>query len=60
MFRVIYIHDGGKRKTFLGWRKMNQKTLKQIEKIKQQTNGVEIEMNKITRKEAVEVVAKHF
>lgn len=39
---------------------MNQKTLKQIEKIKQQTNGVEIKMNKITRKEAVEVVAKHF
>ena len=60
MFRVIYIHDEGKRKTFLGWRKMNQKTLKQIEEIKQQTNGVEIEMNKIIRKEAVEVVAKHF
>lgn len=39
---------------------MNQKTLKQIEEIKQQTSGVEIEMNKITRKEAVEVVAKHF
>ncbi len=39
---------------------MNQKTLKQIEEIKQQTNGVEIEMNKITRKEAVEVFAKHF
>lgn len=37
---------------------MNQKTLKQIEEIKQQTNGVE--MNKIIRKEAVGVVAKHF
>lgn len=39
---------------------MNQKTLKQIEEMKQQTIGVEIEMNNITRKEAAEVVAKHF
>ncbi len=37
---------------------MNKKTLKQIEEMKQQTIGVEIEMNNITRKEAAGVVAK--
>lgn len=58
MFRVIYMHDEGKRKTFLGGRKKNKKTLKQIEEMKQQTIGVEIEMNNITRKEAAGVVAK--
>ena len=58
MFRVIYIRD--EEKNFLRMKKMNQKALNQIEEMKQQTIGVEIEMNKITRKEAVEVVAKHF
>ena len=39
---------------------MNEKIKKQIEEMKKQTIGVEIEMNNITRKEAASIAAKFF
>ena len=39
---------------------MKEATAKQIEKMKEQTIGVEVEMNNITRKEASRVVAEYF
>lgn len=39
---------------------MKEKTLKQIENMKSQTIGVEIEMAEITRRAAIKVVAKYF
>ena len=39
---------------------MTEKTRKQIEAMKQQTIGVEIEMAKITREKACRTVAKFF
>jgi hypothetical protein len=39
---------------------MNEKTAKQIENLKNQTIGVEIEMNHITRKKAAQVAADFF
>lgn len=39
---------------------MNEKTKKQIEEMKKQTFGVEVEMNNITREEAARVAAKLF
>ena len=39
---------------------MNEKTARQIEEMKKQTIGVEVEMNNITRKEAAEVAANFF
>lgn len=39
---------------------MTEKTLKQIENLKKQTIGVEVEMNNITRKDAAKVAAEFF
>ena len=39
---------------------MNTKTEKQIENLKKQTIGVEIEMNHITRERAAKIAADHF
>lgn len=39
---------------------MKEATAKQIERMKEQTIGVEVEMNNITRKEASRVVAEYF
>ena len=39
---------------------MTEKTLKQIENLKNQTIGVEVEMNSITRKDAAKVAAEFF
>ena len=39
---------------------MTEKTRKQIEAMKQQTIGVEIEMAEITRANACKVIAKYF
>ena len=39
---------------------MTEKTRKQIENMKQQTIGVEVEMNNITRQNAARVAAEHF
>ena len=39
---------------------MNEKTARQIEEMKKQTIGVEVEMNSITRKRAARLAAEHF
>jgi len=39
---------------------MNEKTARQIEAMKQQTIGVEVEMNSITREKAARLAAKYF
>ena len=39
---------------------MNAKTERQIENLKKQTIGVEIEMNHITRERAAKLAADHF
>ena len=39
---------------------MNDKTIKQIEEMKKQTIGVEVEMNSITRQKAARVAAEFF
>lgn len=39
---------------------MNEKMKKQIEEMKKQTIGVEVEMNHITREKAASVAAKFF
>ena len=43
-----------------GFRKMNEKTMRQIEAIKQGTIGVEVEMNGITRRAAAKIAAEFF
>lgn len=49
---MIYIHDEGKKKTFKEDTKMKEKVENQIEEMKKQTIGVEVEMNSITRKKS--------
>ena len=39
---------------------MNAKVARQIEEMKKQTIGVEVEMNNITRRKAAEIAAEHF
>lgn len=39
---------------------MNERTQKQIENMKKQTIGVEVEMNNITREKAAEIAARYF
>ena len=39
---------------------MNEKTTRQIEEMKKQTIGVEVEMNNITRERAAKVAAEFF
>ena len=39
---------------------MNAKTLRQIEEMKKQTIGVEVEMNNITRNKATKIAAEFF
>lgn len=39
---------------------MNTKTLRQIEEMKKQTIGVEVEMNNITRNKAAKIAAEFF
>lgn len=39
---------------------MTEKTARQIEALKKQTIGVEVEMNNITRKEAAKTAAEYF
>jgi len=39
---------------------MTEKTMKQIENLKNQTIGVEVEMNNITRKDAARIAAEYF
>ena len=39
---------------------MTEKTMRQIENLKNQTIGVEVEMNSITRKNAAKVAAEYF
>ena len=39
---------------------MTEKTMKQIENLKNQTIGVEVEMNSITRKDAAKIAAEYF
>ncbi|MCD8109141.1 MAG: amidoligase family protein, partial [Clostridiales bacterium] len=39
---------------------MNSRTALQIEAMKQQTIGVEVEMNSITREKAAKLAAKYF
>ena len=39
---------------------MNEKTMNQIERMKKQTFGVEVEMNNITRKDAAKLAADFF
>ena len=40
--------------------KMNEKTMNQIASMKNQTIGVEVEMNSITRRDAARVAAEFF
>lgn len=39
---------------------MSEKTLRQIEEMKKQTIGVEVEMNNITRNKAAKIAAEFF
>ena len=39
---------------------MNEKTARQIEEMKKQTIGVEVEMNSITREKAAKIAAEFF
>lgn len=39
---------------------MNEKTARQVEEMKEQTIGVEVEMNGITRDRAAKIAATHF
>ena len=39
---------------------MTEKTTRQIENLKNQTIGVEVEMNSITRKDAAKIAAEFF
>ena len=39
---------------------MNEKIKKQIEEMKKQTIGIEVEMNHITRRNAAKIAAKFF
>lgn len=39
---------------------MNEKTIRQIEEMKKQTIGVEVEMNNIARDKAASIAAKFF
>ena len=39
---------------------MKEKTARQIENLKNQTIGVEVEMNNITRKDAALIAAEYF
>lgn len=39
---------------------MNEKVARQIEEMKKQTIGVEVEMNSITREKAARVAARYF
>ena len=39
---------------------MNEKVARQIEEMKKQTIGVEVEMNNITRDKAARVAARYF
>ena len=39
---------------------MNEKVARQIEEMKKQTIGVEVEMNNITREKAAKVAARYF
>lgn len=39
---------------------MNEKTARQIEEMKKQTIGVEVEMNSITRRAAAKLAAEFF
>ena len=39
---------------------MNEKVARQIEEMKKQTIGVEVEMNNITREKAARVAARYF
>ena len=60
-FRVIYRHterETHQNKTEV--HTMNAKTARQIEKMKKQTIGVEVEMNSITREKAARVAADFF
>ncbi len=59
VFRVIYVHtarENEKRRTH----KMNEKTRNQIEEMKKQTIGVEVEMNNIARSRAARLAASFF
>ena len=58
-FRVIYVHNK-KRITLLEVHTMNEKITNQIEEMKKQTIGVEVEMNSITREKAARLAAKFF
>ena len=63
-FRVIYTHAKGKEKHTGASRKeiktMTEKTARQIENLKAQTFGVEVEGNNITRQKAAKVAADFF
>ena len=39
---------------------MSERTSRQVEEMKKQTIGVEIEMAEITRNQAIKVIAKYF
>ena len=39
---------------------MNEKILRQVEEMKEQTIGVEVEMNNITRDKAASLAAEYF
>ena len=46
--------------TFQEVHRMNEKITHQIEEMKKQTIGVEVEMNSITREKAARIAAKFF
>ena len=59
-FRVNMVTTKGKKPEITEENTMNEKTAKQIENLKKQTIGVEIEMNHITRERAAKLAADHF
>ena len=59
-FRVNMVTTKGKKPETTEENIMNTKTEKQIENLKKQTIGVEIEMNHITRERAAKLAADHF
>ena len=59
-FRVNMVTTKGKKPEITEENTMNEKTAKQIENLKKQTIGVEIEMNHITRERAARLAADHF
>ena len=56
----ICVLPKGKTLTKMEENSMNEKILRQVEEMKKQTIGVEVEMNNITREKAASLAAEYF